>query len=273
MTPPFYDRQPSDGLHVLKDFWTQKSYMGPQSQLLRDNLEVAINATYEAAHLRVQGFELGRPTTEVMHDRSRERRLEGAMLQRWNQPGMWRIPGGWERLVAFQTPLFAQQLKEQWGYIDLLGINAYGLPIVVELKKGPDAGADGKTSSSETPLRMVLEAAAYAVSLRKNWGVKFRTEWVAHLVSLGLSDQVISKIPDALGTVPLVAAAPASFWIDWLPVTEKGQSVTRETWLSFQALVAELKAQKLPVSFVSISGHDKDTEGLAVQPLDFPFIC
>lgn len=194
------------------------------------------------------------------------------MLRRWNQPGMWPIPGGWERLVAFQVPLFSQQQMEQWGYIDLLGVNAGGLPVVVELKKSPDAETDGKSGSSETPLRMVLEAAAYAVALRKNWP-RFRLEWINHLTLLGLSDEVLSGIPALLETVPLVAAAPASFWIDWLPVTEKGRTVTRETWLSFQSLLTKLEAAKLPVKFVSISGHDQDEPGLAVQPLvGFPLM-
>lgn len=273
MEPHFYGHEPKDGLHVLKDAWKQKLYLGPQSLALANDLKSAIDATYMAAQVREQGFQLGRPITEAIHDRNKERRLEAAMLQRWNQPGMWRIPNGWDRLVAFQTPLFGQQQKESWGYVDLLGMNSSGLPVVVELKKAPDGSDDGVTNSSETPLRMVLEAAAYAVSIRKNWLIRFRSEWITHLTNLGVLDEIISRIPEILETVPLVAAAPASFWIDWLPVTEKGKTVTRETWQSFQLLLTELKNQKLPVSFVSISGHDEDDANLAVQPLvGFPLI-
>lgn len=270
MVPPYYGHEPQDGLHILKDAWTQKTHLGQQSKLLSDHLDAAIAATFLAAHERTQGFQLGRPATESINDRRRERQLEAAMLHRWNRPGMWPIPGGWERLVAFQVPLFSQQQMEQWGYIDLLGVSAGGLPVVVELKKSPETETDGKTKSSETPLRMVLEAAAYAVALRKNWPL-FRKEWADHLTSLGLSEQVLSRIPASLETVPLVAAAPASFWLDWLPVTEKGRTVTRETWLSFQSLLTKLQAAKLPVKFVSISGHDHDVDGIAVQPLAFPF--
>lgn len=272
MAPPFYDHQPQNGLHILKDAWTQKAYLGPQSRLLAENLKSAVDATFEAAHERMQGFQLGRPITEVMDISSGERRLEAAMLRRWIRPGMWPIPGGWMQLVAFQVPLFAQQQREQWGSIDLMGVNAAGLPVVVELKRSPDAEPDGKSGGSETPLRMILESAAYAVALRKNWP-RFRPEWIAHLTKIGVSDQIVSCVPAVLETVPLVAVAPASFWIDWLPVTAKGMRVTREAWVEFRALLEELEKAKLPVSFVSVSGHDQNDAGLAVQPLiGFPLI-
>jgi len=150
--------------------------------------------------------------------------------------------------------------------IDILGVSTQGGPVVVELKKGPSALADGKTGATESPLRMVLEAAAYAVALRKNWD-RFRREWIDLLDRLGTSEEVISRVPQQLTRVPLVAAAPASFWIDWLPVTEKGKTVTLETWRAFQRLLSEFEKMELPVSFVSISGHDQNVDGLAVQPL------
>ncbi len=240
--------------------------MGTQSQLLAKELRTAVNSTFEAAPERTQGFQLGLPITEAIHDRCRERRLEAAMVRQWNRPGMLPVPGGWGRLVAFQVPLFSEQQKGQWGYVDLLGVNAGGLPVVVELKKDPDAAPDGKTRRSETPLRMVLEAAAYAVALRKNWR-RFREEWVDHLAGLGTPGRTLGGIPAQLTTVPLVAAAPASFWIDWLPVTKKGRKVGPETWQSFRSLLAELSRVGLPVTFVSISGNDGDEARLALQPL------
>jgi hypothetical protein len=170
------------------------------------------------------------------------------------------------------VPLFDQQQKSGWGYIDLLGVNAEGLPVVVELKKGAQAQADGKTQSTETPLRMILEAAAYAAALRRNWDV-FRRDWVDRLRELNVPESVISKVPGKLDTVPLVAAAPASFWIDWLPVTEKGMTVSPETWKWFKALLDEMRRAGLPASFVSISGFDGLSTELAVQPLvGFPIV-
>lgn len=142
MTGPFYGRKPEDGLHILKDVWKQKEHLGLHSKTLAEggNLAAAINATLAAAPERRQGFRLNRPLTEVIHESEQERRLEAAMMKRWCCPGMGSIPGGWERLVAFQVPLFDQQQKHGWGYIDLLGVDARGTPVVVELKKAPEAG-------------------------------------------------------------------------------------------------------------------------------------
>lgn len=267
MPGPFYEYNATESLHILKDAWGQKAWLGPQSKLLAENLPAAIEATYAAAHERTQGFRLNRPLNEMMDDRSRERCLEAAMFRRWNQPNMWRIPGCWERLIAFQVPLYAQRDAEQWGDIDLLGMNADGLPVVIELKAAPNSHLDGQTRPSETPLRMLVEAGAYAVALRKNWASQFRTEWIARLRELGVLETVIDAVPETLSTVPLVAAAPASYWIDWLAVTEKGRTVSRETWLSFQALLGEFERASLPVSFVSISGTEGDDSNLAAQPL------
>lgn len=267
--PPKID----DGLHILKDKWKQKKYLGPQSQLLADNLAKAIDATAQAAPERRQSFQLNRAPTGAIHDSEKERRLEAAMLLRWNRPNMSPIEKGWIRLVSFQVPLFDQQQKKHWGYIDLLGVNSSGLPVIVELKKGPEAKPNGITNTTETPLRMVLEAAAYGVALRKNW-TRFRVEWVDRLTKLGVSEQIIRRVPDRLDTVPLVAAAPASFWIDWLPVTTKGRTVNHGAWQSFRHLIQELGKAQLPVSFVSITGHEGDRDGMAAQPFEFfPLIC
>jgi len=268
MPDPFYGCLPSDGLHILKDKWCQKSHLLVQSQALVDDgqLEVAIAATIESAPCRRQRYCLDRELTSVMDESQQERRLEAALMRRWGVTGMWPVPGAWTHLVACQVPLFGEQKKKSWGYIDLLGVTAEGVPVVVELKKDPSANVDGKTERTETPLRMVLEAAAYAIALRKNWE-KFREEWIDHLTMVGISEEVVSQVPSSLTKVPLVAVAPASFWIDWLPVTEKGKTVTPETWKAFQRLLDGFSGKDMPVSFVSISGHDQNVDGLAVQPL------
>lgn len=272
MSAPFYGYGPDDGLHVLKDVWCQKKYFGLQSRALVEpgRLGKSIAATFEAAPVRKQGFRLNRSPTQAIHESEQERRLEAALMQRWGRAGMWSVPNGWDRLIASQVPLFDQQLKQGWGYIDLLGMGIDGRPVVVELKKAPGVLIDGKTSSTETPLRIVLEGAAYAIALRKNWD-QFRPEWISKLKELEVPDRVISKVPQSLSRVPLVAAAPASYWIDWLPVTPKGREVSDESWVSFQQLLSELRREELPVAFVSIAGHDLVTDSLAIQPLDhFP---
>lgn len=274
MPDPFYGHQPAEGLHVLKDAWCQKAHFGVQSRELAESgrLSAAIAATFAAAPVRQQEFRLSRSVAEDIHESQQERRLESAMMRRWGSAGMWPVPGAWIRLVACQVPLFNQQLRDGWGYIDLLGVTTNGLPVVVELKKPARACADGKTDATETPLRMVLEAATYAIAIRKNWNHGFRDEWLKRLQDIDFERRVIEQLPERIEEIRLVAAAPASYWIDWLPVTDKGRTVSRETWESFRLLLAEFANLHLPVSFVSISGHDQNPNGLAVQPLSFPLV-
>lgn len=263
--PPFYDHAPESELHLLKDAWGQKKHLDEQSGWLARELGIAINATFDAATVRHQGFALSREATLNISDSQEERLLEAAILNRWSQPGLWEIPGAWSRLVSFQVPLFNERDRSSWGYIDLLGVNSRGLPVVVELKKSPRASTDGRTENSESLLRMVLEAGAYAISLRKNWKA-FRVEWCPRLEKLAVSREVIDRVPDELVEVPLVAAAPASFWLDWLPYTTKGRSMV--TWEGFRELIRQFRKAQLPVNFLSISGDHFQPNSLAVQPLD-----
>lgn len=263
--PPFYDHGPESGLHLLKDAWGQKQYLDEQSRFLAGELDVAIEATFDTAPVRHQGFALTRPATLDISETREESLLEAAMLVRWKQPGLWEIPGAWSRLLAFQVPLFNAQGRGSWGYIDLLGVNRNGLPVVVELKKSPKAKDDGRTETPETPLRMVLEAAAYAIALRRNWEL-FRVEWCSLLQELNVSAEVVNQVPIELTNVPLVAAAPASFWMEWLPYTSKGQSMSR--WDGFRELLSGLEQAGLPVQFLSVSGDYSRPSGLAIQPLD-----
>jgi hypothetical protein len=175
-------------------------------------------------------------------------------------------------LVAFQVPLFDRQEKEGWGYIDLLGVLGNGTPVVVEVKKEPRSRPSGGTDSSESPLRVILEAASYAICVRCNWET-FRPEFMQRLKKLGIEDRVADRVPQQLRTVRIVGVAPAAYWIDWLPVTAKGLTIKGEAWQAFESLLDGLGKADLPVSFVSISG-DVDVPGsLAAQPLKrFP-IC
>ena len=97
MTDPLYGGRPEDGLHILKDVWKQKEFLGLQAKALGDNdaLAIAIKATLAAAPVRKQGFRLDRSSTEFIHESEQERRLEAPLMTRWCRAGMWPIPGGW----------------------------------------------------------------------------------------------------------------------------------------------------------------------------------
>ena len=187
---------------------------------------------------------------------------------------MSQVAGCWDRIVAFQVPLFGAQKKEGWGYIDLLGVMADGTPSVIELKKDPKTGKTGVTGASESPLRMILEAASYAIALRKNWHI-FRGELIERLRSLDVAKRTVECVPEKrkLEAVRLVCAAPASYWIDWLPVTKKGTKVSSDTWRAFGTLLEGFKNAGLPASFVSLGGDADRPESIAAQPLErFPLI-
>ncbi len=261
-----------NGFHMLKDEWCQKEYFGEQSQHLCDHFEEAVAATKDAVPQRGQGYALGRSATLKIDESERERRWERSVFERWRSSGLSPVKQCWDRIVAFQVPLFDQQGKDGWGYIDLLGIFERGEVCVVELKKEPTTMQSGGTGSSESPLRMVLEAAAYAIAIQKNWG-QFRNELVTHMKTLDMDESSWSKLPDELTSVRLVGAAPAAYWIDWLPVTPKGKTVKPDDWQRFQNLLSRFETAKMPVSFVSISGDIDVSGGLAAQPLPhFPLI-
>lgn len=271
MSAPFYNKGPKDGLHVLKDKWCQKKHLQAQSEKLseNENLSQAIKATHNAAPSRRQGFRLSRGVSIKIDASERERIWERSLFIRWSAGEMSPVKGCWDRIVAFQVPLFAAQQRERWGYIDLLGAMADGTPSVIELKKDPKTGNTGVTGNSESPLRMILEAASYAIALRKNWP-DFRSELIERLKTLGVAKRTV---PPTLKTVKLVCAAPASYWIDWLPVSRKGRMVSYDTWRAFATLLDRFNDAYLPASFVSLSGDADRPESIAAQPLErFPLI-
>jgi hypothetical protein len=266
MSDPLYGRSWQDGLHVLKEEWGQKLHLREQSEHLAESLPKAIEVTEAKCPRRMEGFQLERAETLEIDSTERERRWERSILLRWNASGLSPVEDCWHRLVAFQVPLFDSQEKEGWGYIDLLGVLGDGTPVVVEAKKEPRTKASGGTDNSESPLRMVLEAASYAVCLRCNWAT-FRPEFVRRLRELGVEERVADSVPEQLKTVRIVGTAPAAYWIDWLPVTAKGRTVEDAAWQAFERLLGSLKKAGLLASFVSISG-DVDVPGsLAAQPL------
>ena len=210
---PLYDCKASDGLQILKDKWGQKSYFGEQSEYLEEHLDEAFEATEKKAPKPRQDYGLGRFPLGTITEDQRERTWENTIWQRWRvKSGPSEINRCWYRIVAYQVPLFATQEKSHWGYIDLLGFLGDGTPSVIELKKDPKAKKKGHTDKSESPLRMVMEAAAYAIALRKNWDA-IRSEYAKCLKSYKI-DGPKPEVPDNLEKIQLVGAAPASYWLD-----------------------------------------------------------
>jgi hypothetical protein len=269
--PHFYGKSINDSLHILKDTWKQKAYIGEHSRTLAEGLETAINATNESAPIRTIGYFIHRDDNNQMDPSQRERIWEQSIFRKWNSQNQSEIPGCWKYIIAFQVPLFNDKNKDFWGKIDLLGISQDGTLSVIELKKDPKTLPTGRTGPSETPLRIIMEAAAYAIAIKKNWEIGFRNELIQQLRFLNVFEK-IDTIPEKITKIRLVGAAPASYWLDWMPTTEKGKTVTSETWGDFSTLITELGEKGFPVSFVSINGDHNDSNTISAEPITFPLI-
>lgn len=231
---------PEEGLHVLKNHWTQKSYLEDYCRALTpDRLRAAIDATHrEAPHRGELGYVNlrsgdNRCSLGAMAASSNERRLEAALFDWYGCPSSPEAPGLWKRLVAFQVPLYAARRRDRWGSIDLLGLTTSGEPTVIELKTG---------RSSETPLHALLQAATYATVLRANWAQLF-SELATLPVVRGLNLLVHAR-PEQW---PLILLAPCGYWDVWSTRTPKGRTVTPSGREAYRDLRARFAEQGLPV--------------------------
>jgi hypothetical protein len=246
---PLYGLTATAGLHILKDKWGQKAYLEAQCTELAANLAAALAGTVPPER-NLPYFAGVRDDREVQ---LRESQWERALWEWSRKRDGPSLAGCWHSIVTYQVPLFAKQQKDKWGYIDLLGIDTNGTLAVLELKKEPGRDAKDRTKNSESPLRIVLEAAAYAVALRHNWRT-FQPQLVHYLQTINFQPEIISKMPSQLSTVRLVGIAPVEYWVDWLPITPKGKEVTPSAWEAFRGLLDAFQRENLPTSFVSVDG-------------------
>ena len=238
-------------LHRLKDHpdVCSKTRMASATESVVENLEAILEATRYAVHRRSrsQGFQLGASDTRLSPDQlgvskarpgeirpSEETFLEFAVLEGYRER---RPKSGmpWEVLVGRQVPLMAKKASEGWGSIDLLGLDSVGRPVVVELKKA---------SSPETPLRALLEAAAYAISVEANWTV--------------LSDEIHRIGPsnhpaESPSPVGIVVAAPDRYWRDWDRWSVTGRGVPPGTRACIRDTAAALTQAGIPPTFVELT--------------------
>jgi hypothetical protein len=116
-------------------------------------------------------------------------------------------------IVSYQVPLYRHQHKRHrngWGKIDVVGVESRDLtPVVIELKAG---------GSSESLLRMVLEAVAYGIALQEAWKRGFLRDWKAALTKLTVADdrlinqESLERLPTSLNDCRILCAAPSEYW-------------------------------------------------------------
>lgn len=251
-----------DSLHRLKDHAAVKNkrHMSEAAGFVEDNLDGIISATQAAVHVRSrqQGFQLSAESTRLSPHQlgyskanpgayrpSLETFLEFAVLDACKRAEM-NVGMPWHRVVGRQVPLMAKQQSDGWGAIDLLGLDADGRPVVIELKKA---------SSTETPLRAVLEAAGYAISIEANWRV--------------LSEE-IHRLPLQMHTagdprpLALTIAAPSTYWRGWERWSTTGRGVPKDTRDSLRRVVQALETRGLVCTFVEVS-HDEWDESSPLE--------
>src|SRR5438552_10015057 len=163
---------PSLGLHVLANsgrgsFRFQLKYAKQQTEDILSNLDDLVKNTIENAPMRTKDFCLNRVTKPQLTNE--EDKWERQMYKKWGPKGSGDeyIPAC-KRIQTYQYPLQDSFEDKYWGKIDLLGIGADFLPVPNELKK---------RQANESPLRMLVEAAAYGFAIRKVWP-NLREHWV-----------------------------------------------------------------------------------------------
>jgi hypothetical protein len=261
--PPFYGRRPTESLHLLKDKWgCQTAHLDEQCRELLSHLDDAIEATKLAAPERSQtqpfnpdGSDRKRHTADQINPLNEERLLEARIWSRYrfDAPHIDDEPRLWATLVGIQVPLFDSRKKRGWGHIDLLGIDEEGAPVIVELKKG---------SSSEVPLRPVLEVVSYAIALRKNW-TRFAEQLHEQFEKIGRP----YTPPASEGPFSCVVLAPSPYWEAWARDGRLGRAVSAESFSRFKELLSGFAERGYPVTFGSVSDN---STAICSFPADSP---
>jgi hypothetical protein len=226
-------------------FRFQLKFAKEQTEDILWNLDNLAKNTTDKAPARTKDFWLDRRANHppLTHE---EVKWERAMYQKWGPEGSGEYVAVCKRIQTYQYPLQASFKDRRWGKIDLLGIGTDFLPVPNELKK---------RETNESPLRMLVEVAAYGFAIRKVWP-NLKHDWVKALSWFGGSP---SQFPATLERVSLVGAAPDEYWSRCLG-TNAG-AFPSEAWPPFWKLVDALGSW-FDIHFVAINkGSWDDTAG------------
>jgi hypothetical protein len=194
------------GLHELSNsgpgrgsFSFQLAFAKQQTEDILWNLDSLVKNTIDKAPERKKGFCLDfRTGPPLKHE---EDKWERAMYRKWGPKGSGEYVPVCKGIQAYQYPLQASFKDKCWGKIDLLGIGKDFLPVPNELKK---------RKTNESPLRMLVEVAAYGFAIRKVWP-NLKDHWIKAVRRLGSSP---SEFPETMDDrkVTLVGVAPEGYW-------------------------------------------------------------
>jgi hypothetical protein len=237
---------PTLGLHRLRNACQQRSRIGEHSRVLARGLDVAIAATRCAVPRRARrdkdfridvGLHVARKPLEAMAAKSEERRIEQQLYLAYGPASRLGSKPFWGQLVAYQVPLFDSGARDGWGHIDLLALDAAGLPIVIELKK---------QSSTEPPLRAAVEGLANAIAVEECWpAMSEEIRAMCRLRGLG------QPVADAAAPVQVIVLAPAGYWDGWQPSGKLGRAVNSTARLEFRKLTSAFEAAGHPIALAA----------------------
>jgi hypothetical protein len=248
------------GFHGLKVVWRPREFLRRYCEILTPAVRQAAGKTREQAALCLRSARgksyLGlkrKPRENLPHQ---EVALEHAMYQKWSQAA---AGGGcgWHRIVDYQVPVKDRE-RSPLGLkaIDLLGVDASGLPVVIELKiVRRETGAD-------TPLLALLEAASYACVLLADWP-HFRTEFERQRERLRVGNPIPDTPPEGMS---LVVAGPPEYWTFF---QNKVGPCVAEARPAFRALVDALRTAGFPVTFACVEGPVQSPDQLSVTRARF----
>jgi hypothetical protein len=240
------------GLHELAksrdgrgSFNFQLEFAHQQIEDILRNLDDLVKNTTDNAPDRKKHFCLDRRTYPPL--RHEEDKWEREMYRKWGPEGSGEYVPACKRIQTYQYPLQASFKDKRWGKIDLLGIGTDFLPVPNELKK---------CQTNESPLRMLVEVAAYGFAIRKVWP-KLRNHWIEAVHWIGLPH---SQLPPTLDRVTLVGVAPEEYWfrcLGLLPETKEGRFPI-EAWPPFWELV-DAFGKWFDIYFVAIEGSGAES--------------
>lgn len=252
------DRSLGLGLHELASSGNGHFQLGHAkewTEYILSKLDNLVQNTIDKAPTREGRFCLDRRANHppLTHE---EDKWERAMYDKWGPEGSGEYVPVCKRIQTYQYPLQAYRTASQpapnntcWGEIDLLGIGRDFLPVPIELKK---------RETNESPLRILVEVAAYGFAIRKVWP-ELRHHWIEAVRWFGGSP---SQFPATLDRVTLVGVAPDKYWsgcLGLLPGTKKGKFPS-EAWPPFWKLVEALE-RWFDIHFVAIKGNCDDPKG------------
>lgn len=217
---PFLAEKGPKPLHLCNEF--NIAYTSDQTEYLIENFEELVKITRQAVPGRSKNF-FPDASERTAPENIDERKLEHELYLKYKEPNSIKsneISKIITHIPYYQFPLVAHGEKEKsrgWGQVDLIGCTPERKPAIIELKRG---------GSTETPLRVIVEALAYAIALQEMWkqeGTTFRNDW-DKLVGMDLKQ------------ITAIGLAPSKYWRRWNVNEEQHSNLQKDTGTKIEEL-------------------------------------